>query len=141
MKKKFSTAWKGSKQPRKQRKYRHNAPLHVRSSFMNVMLSKELVAKHKVKRLRIRLGDKVKVMRGKNKGKEGKVDVLNVKKSNVKMTGVEVSKKDGSKAKAPIQVSNLMIVELNLDDKKRLESKKAAAATAPAPKKAKALNA
>src|SRR3989338_176397 len=46
MKNKFSTKWKESKQPRKQRKYRANAPLHLRKKFVNVNLSKELRKKY-----------------------------------------------------------------------------------------------
>ncbi len=42
MKKKFSTSWKASRQIRKQRKYRENAPLHLRNKFMTANLSKEL---------------------------------------------------------------------------------------------------
>ena len=47
MKKKFSNAWIGSKQPRKQRKYRHNAPLNVRNKFLSSHLSKELMKEPK----------------------------------------------------------------------------------------------
>ncbi len=121
MKKKFSTNWKKSKQPRKQRKYRHNAPLHIRGKFLNIHLSKELAKKHNLRRLRVRVGDKVKVARGKFKKKEGKVELVDLKKSKVVITGIEVSKKDGSKSRPLIQVSNLLITELNLDDKKRLK--------------------
>ncbi|MBN2141701.1 50S ribosomal protein L24 [Candidatus Woesearchaeota archaeon] len=123
MKKNFSTAWKRSKAPRKQRKYRHNAPLHTRTSFMNTMLSKDLAKKYGVGRIRVRSGDKVKVMRGKYRKTEGKVDTLNIKKSTVTITGIERSKKDGSKAMIPLQVSNLMIVDLVTDDKKRFADK------------------
>jgi len=120
MKKEFSTSWKGSKQPRKQRKYRVNAPLHVRGVFLNAPLSKALAEKHKEKKARVRVGDKVKVLRGKFKGKEGKVEFLSLLKSTVKISGVEISKKDGSKAKVPVHASNLMITDLNLDEKKRM---------------------
>ena len=123
MKKVFSTKWKRSKQPRKQRKYRYNAPLHIRGKFIKVPLSKELVQKHGLKRIRLRVGDKVKVRKGKFKEKEGKVEIVDLKKSRVLITGIEVSKMDGSKSRPPIHVSNLLITELNLDDKKRLKKK------------------
>ncbi|MBW2991154.1 50S ribosomal protein L24 [Candidatus Woesearchaeota archaeon] len=123
MKKKFSTKWKESRQPRKQRKYRHNAPLHIRGKFLNIHISKDLAKKHGLKRIRARAGDKVKVMRGKFKGKEGKIEALNSKKSRVVITGIEVSKKDGSKSKPPVHASNLLIIEINLDDKKRIKKK------------------
>ena len=47
MKKKFSESWKSSKQVRKQRKYRYNAPLHIKQKFVNVHLAKELRKKYK----------------------------------------------------------------------------------------------
>ncbi|MFH0870821.1 MAG: 50S ribosomal protein L24 [archaeon] len=124
MKKEFSTKWKASKQPRKQRKYNYNAPLHLKAKSLNAHLSKELSQKHKIKRIRVRAGDKVKVMRGKYKGKEGKVDVVLTKKSCLFITGIEISKKDGSKAKVPIHASNVMIIDFSTEDKKRLTNNK-----------------
>lgn len=123
MKKGFSTKWKKSKQPRKQRKHRHKANLHTRGKFLNTHLSKELAKKHRLKRVRLRVGDKLKVMRGKFKGREGKAELVDLKKSKVVMTGIEVSKKDGSKSKPLLHASNLLLIELNLDDKKRLKKK------------------
>jgi large subunit ribosomal protein L24 len=123
MKKKFSTYWKGSKKPRKQRKYRLNAPLHLRGRFLTSHLSKELAQKQGIRRIRLISGDKVKVMRGKFKTKEGKVDYVNSKKSMVTVTGVEISKKDGSKSRPLIHASNLLIIELNLEDKSRFGNK------------------
>jgi large subunit ribosomal protein L24 len=123
MKKKFVSKWKGSKQPRKQRKYWHNAPAHIRGDFLNAHLSKELAKKHGIKRMRIRVGDKVKIMRGKFRGRENKVEAVDLKKSKVLVSSIEVSKKDGSKSRPFIHASNLLITELNMDDKKRMEKK------------------
>ena len=64
-------------------------------------------------------GDKVKVARGQFRGHLGKVDRVNVKDSTVLVSGIELTKKDGSKRTYPIQASNLVIHELNLDDKMR----------------------
>ncbi len=123
MKKKFSTSWKASKQPRKQRKYRYNAPIHLRGNFLNAPLSEEMVKKHGVKRIRIRVGDKVKIMRGKFKGKEGKIDLVNIKKSTAFIVGIDFTKKDGSKGRFPIHASKLMIIDMSVDDKTRLPAK------------------
>lgn len=124
MKTKFSKTWKRSKQPRKQRKYRYNAPLHIKTKFMSAHLSKELRQKHKKRSFSVRKGDKVKVMRGQFKKKTGKIERIDVKKSRVYITGIEFIKKDGTKTMYPINPSNLMIIELNLDDKKRSEALK-----------------
>ena len=127
MEKKFSTHWKASKQPRKQRKYRSNAPLHILGKFLGSHLSKELRKKHGTRSTRVREGDKVKIMRGQFKGKIGKVTLVNVKKSLVNVENIDMIKKDGSKVFYPLHPSSLMIMELKLDDKnrmKKLEAKK-----------------
>ena len=127
MKKKFSTKWKASKQPRKQRKYRIHAPLHIKGKFMGSHLSKELRKKYAKRSLRVRKDDKVKIMRGQFKGKIGKVTVVNVKKNFVNVENIEMIKKDGSKVFYPLHPSSLMIMEISTDDKNRikeLEAKK-----------------
>ena len=83
MKSRFSIAWKGSRQPRKQRKRRANAPLHVRGSFLNAPLIKDLRAKHGARTLRVRVGDKVRVQRGQFKGRTGSVERVNPKEMKV----------------------------------------------------------
>ena len=122
MKKEFSSSWKSSKQPRKQRKYRANAPLHAKSKFLSVHLSKELRVKHKKRSVTIRKGDGIKILRGQYKGKTGKVDMVNIKKTKVYITGIETQRRDGTKSFYPFEPSNLIITELNLDDKKRSKS-------------------
>lgn len=117
----FTTAWKSSKQPRKQRKYRYNAPMHLQGRFLSAHLSKDLRKKHNTRSLRVRKGDKVKVLVGNFKGKSGKVEKVDVNKSQVFITGIDVEKKDGSKSMVPINASNLIIEEL-VADKKRLKA-------------------
>ncbi len=117
--KKFSTKLKKSKQPRKQRRYRYNAPLHIKQKFVHAHLSKELRKKHNKRSVGLRRGDSVKILRGQFKGKTGKVDKIDLKKSKAIIIGVEMVKKDGSKVAYPITISNLIITELNLEDKKR----------------------
>jgi large subunit ribosomal protein L24 len=119
MKKKFSVSWKCSKQPRKQRKYRYNAPLHIKQKFIRATLSKELRKKYGKRNFSLKKGDKVKVMTGQFKKHEGKVERINLKKSKVYVEGVEIVKKDGTKTTYPFDPSNLMITELNLDDRMR----------------------
>jgi len=118
---KWNTSWTGSKKPTKQRNYVRNAPLHIRNTLLGSHLSKDLRQKLKHRSLRVRKGDKVKVMRGQHKGKIGIVDRLNVKRMKVYITGVEFTKKDGSKAMYPIQPSNLLIQELQPDKRRLLQ--------------------
>jgi large subunit ribosomal protein L24 len=119
MKKEFSTAWKSSKQPRKQRKYLANAPLHIRKKFVSINLSKELRKKHAKRNMSVRKGDVVQIMRGKFKGKKGKVTEVKLKISKVTIEGIQAKKQDGSKVNIRMQPSNLQIIELNLEDRKR----------------------
>lgn len=119
MKSIFSKTWNRSIQPRKQRKYRYNAPLHIRQKFIKVHLSKELREKHKRRAFGLRKSDKVKILRGQFKGKMGKVERIDLKKSKVYITGIDSIKKDGTKEFLPLEPSNLLITELNLEDKKR----------------------
>ncbi len=123
MKKKFSKHWKSSKKPRKQRKYRANAPLHLRKKFVNANLSKTLRKKHNKRSVAIRKGDKVKVMRGKFKGKSGKVNKVKMKYGKIIVDGIQVTKQDGSKSDVSLKPSNLQIIELDTADKKRFSTK------------------
>jgi len=122
MKQKFSTRWQKSRQPRKKRKYIANAPLHIKKKFVRANLSKELKKKHGRRNVQLRKGDKVKIMRGKFKKKQGKVLSINLKNQKVIIEGIQAQKRDGTKVSVPISPSNLQIIELNLEDKKRIKS-------------------
>jgi large subunit ribosomal protein L24 len=122
----FSTSWTASVQPRKQRKFRYNAPLHLKQNFLHVHLSADLRKKYGLRNIQIRKGDKISIIRGQLKKQTGKVDSVNLKRERVFIQGIESVKKDGSKIPRPLHPSNLIITELDLTDKKRkakLESK------------------
>ncbi|HLC63467.1 MAG TPA: 50S ribosomal protein L24 [Candidatus Nanoarchaeia archaeon] len=119
MKKEFSHSWISSRKPRKQRKYRHNAPLNLRHKMLSSHLSKELKKKYGIRNLQIRKGDLVKIVRGQYKKKTGKVERISITRYKVYVSGAEHVKKSGEKASYPIDPSNLIITELNLDDKQR----------------------
>ena len=123
---KFSSTWNRSVQPRKQRKYVFNAPLHVKGKMLAAKLSSELRQKHSIKSMRVRKDDKVKILRGQFKGTIGAVTEVKTKALRVYIANAEIVKKDGSKAKYPIHPSNVEIIELTTKDKKRLEVKTAA---------------
>ena len=122
MKQKFSRSWKASKQPRKQRKYIANAPLHLKRKLLSANLSKELRKKHNKRNIPVIKGDIVKIMRGKFKNKTGKIIKVKIKALKIMIEGIQVKKQDGSKVNVPLRASNLQIIELNLEDKKRLKS-------------------
>jgi len=108
-----------SKQPRKQRRALFNAPLHVRQKLVTAPLSRELREKYGVKRLPVRKGDKVRIMRGDFKGHEGEVVRVDLKRIAIYVDGVTIKKADGTPVFRPIHPSNVMIIDLKLDDEWR----------------------
>lgn len=122
MKNEWSKHWISSVQPRKQRKYTYNAPLHVMRDFLAAPLSKELKKKYLVNSIIVRKGDKVKVLRGQFKGKIGTIEDVQIKNMRVCIENVTYTGRDGKKKYYPIHPSKVLILELNLDDKKRKAS-------------------
>lgn len=120
--KEFSAQWKLSKDPGKKRKYLARAPLHLRRKMMAAHLSKDLRQKYKRRSLPVRKGDTVKIMRGQFRKAVGKIANIDLKHYRVYVEGAQLGKKDGTKVYYPIHPSNLMIQELSLDDKKRIEA-------------------
>ncbi len=118
----FKKSWKSSKKVRNQRKYRTNAPLHIKRKLMSSHLSKELKEKYHKRSAQIKKGDKIKIMRGTFKGKTGTIEKVETKRGKIFITGIEIIKKDGTKRLAPIASSNLLILSLDLEDKKRIKS-------------------
>lgn len=121
MEKKWSKFWKSSIQSRKQRKYAHNAPLHIKHKFMSSGLSKDLRNEYKIRSIPVRKGDTVTLISGSHKGKSGKVTKVSLARTAVFIEGVEVSRADGTKALYPVHPSNIKITKLDLSDKKRTE--------------------
>ncbi|MDP3765091.1 MAG: 50S ribosomal protein L24 [Nanoarchaeota archaeon] len=117
--KKFSKTWKSSKKPRKQRKFRLGAPLHVKQKFVHTHLSKDLRKKYGKRSIGLRKGDKVKIMRGQFRKHEGKIERIDLKNTRIFVDGVEITKRDGTKKMLALHPSNLTITELNLEDKIR----------------------
>jgi large subunit ribosomal protein L24 len=110
-----------SKKPSKQRKAMFQAPLHIRRKFMTAPLSDELVEKYGFKRLPVRKGDKVRIMRGEFTGVEGKVTRVDLRKMRIYVEGVTRQRMDGTPVFVPIHPSKVMIIELDLSDQKRKE--------------------
>ena len=119
MKKSWSPKWIKSSQPRKQRKYRYNAPLHVRHKFLSAHLSKELRERFGKRSVSVRKGDEVVVMKGEFRGFRGNVDRVDMSASRIYVDGMKRKKVDGSEVQVPIDPSNVMITKLTLEDKMR----------------------
>jgi len=119
MKQKWSREWVSSKQVRKQRKYRYNAPLHVKHKFVSVNLSPQIRKQHGKRSIPVRKGDEVEIMRGGSKGSKGNVERVNLNRCKVYIEGINIKRADGSDVLKSFDPSNLRITKLKLDDKKR----------------------
>ena len=140
MKPEFSSSWIASTQPRKQRKYRYNAPLHIKHNFLSAHLSKELRSKYKLRSAPLRVGDEVVVMRGTFAGKKGKILEVNVKRTRVTVENVTRKKADGTKLNVYFDPSKLQIIALKLDDSRRLAHKRTASGSQKSEEKSNAPN-
>ena len=119
MRNQWSTSWISSKQPRKQRKYRFNAPLHVRRKFVSAHLSEALRKRFNRRAVPLRKGDEVQVMVGDKKGLKGIVERIDLKKCKIYVENIKVKKVNGTEILMPLEPSNLLIVNLVLEDKFR----------------------
>ncbi len=108
-----------SKQPRKQRKLIYKAPLHIRHKLMGVKLSEELREQYKRRSLPVKKGDTIKVMRGDFKDHEGKIERVDLRNYRVMIEGMSVQKPDGNKVYHAVHPSNIMIIELDMEDDER----------------------
>ena len=89
---------------------------------MHSHLSKDLRTKYGKRNFGLKKGDKVKVMSGKFKNREGNIERIDLKKIRAYVGGIELTKIDGKKISPPLHPSKLMITELNLDDKLRQQA-------------------
>jgi large subunit ribosomal protein L24 len=107
------------KDPRKQRKFLHTAPAHLRHRLMAAPLSKELAKSKGAKTLPVRKGDTIRIMRGDHVGFEGKVSRIDLKRYRIFVEGLTREKVDGTNIFVAVHPSKVLIRSLNLDDKWR----------------------
>ena len=116
-----------SKQPRKQRKARYNAPPHVKRKMMAAHLcgdsGNDLIGEYNIRSLTVVKGDLVRIVRGDKDivGKEALVTDIFTKNMRIGLEGINTSKADGSEIVRKIDPSNVIIVKLNLSDPRRKE--------------------
>ena len=117
----WSKDWNSSKKPSKQRKYRTNAPQHVKDKLVSANLAPEVREELGTRSINLNLGDRVKVMRGDRKGAEGIVSNIDRDDQKVYVNGLEVTRQDGSTSEVPFRPSNLQAQALNLEENDRIE--------------------
>ena len=109
--------------PSKQRAYLRNIPNHRRHKLLVARLSKELQQQLGIKRLPIRKGDTVKVLRGDKDiiEYEGKVIAVDRKRGRIAIEGLTRKKADGTPVYRWIHASKVIITKLDLSDPRRKE--------------------
>jgi len=113
-----------SSKPKKKRKMYFQSKLHQIHKQLAAHLSEKLRKELKTRSLTVRKNDVVKVLRGEHKKKQGKVIKVDYKKRQVFIEGITRKKTDGTEIPIPFNASNLMIIELDTTDKKRLKNKR-----------------
>jgi len=111
-----------SSKPRKQRRYLYNAPLHHRGKIMSAHLSPELREKYGRRSFPVRVGDRVRVMRGDHREIVGEVIGVDRERYRIFIKGLVRKRADGTEIPIPIHPSKVMIVDLTLKDKRREEA-------------------
>ncbi|MFM8659464.1 MAG: 50S ribosomal protein L24 [Candidatus Nitrosotenuis sp.] len=125
----------------------YQASLSVRSKLLCSHLSKDLKNKYHKRSIRVTEGDTVKVVRGEFKGVTGKITSVSTLKNGITIEGIKKEKLKGGNVDVLVHTSNVVVTELNTDDKWRTaklegksakpakEAKPAAPKPAPKPKK------
>lgn len=112
-----------SSKPRKQRKALYTRDLHKKQHDLAGHLSKELKKELKQRSIPLRKEDKVKIMRGSHKAKQGKIINVDYTKGVVFIEKVIRKKADGTEIPVPIKASNVIVVEIYRDDNRRVKRK------------------
>ncbi|KAJ5191270.1 uncharacterized protein N7498_010255 [Penicillium cinerascens] len=99
----------------KSRKAHFSAPSSERRVRMSASLSKELREKYNVRSIPLRKDDEVTIVRGSNKGREGKITSVYRLKYIVHVERVVREKTNGQSVPLGISPSNCVITKLHLD--------------------------
>ena len=112
---------------RTQRKLQLGAPSSLKRRLMSCHLSKTLRETHKIRSLPIKWGDEVKIMKGKAKGRVGKVTQVYRKRNVIYVDKVNREKQNGQQVFLPIRPCHCIIEKLfeNKDRKKTIERRAA----------------
>ena len=114
---------KVSSSRRVQRKYALGAPSSVKRKLMSCHLAKALRDQYKIRSLPIKRGDEVKILKGKAKGKSGKVVQVYRKRNCIYVDKVQREKQNGQTVFLPIKPCYCVVEKLliNKDRSKIIE--------------------
>ncbi|KAF4125856.1 large subunit ribosomal protein L26e [Geosmithia morbida] len=100
---------------RKSRAAHFKAPSDQRRVIMSAPLSKELREQYNVRSIPVRKDDEVTIVRGSNKGREGKITAVYRAKYVIHIERVTRDKASGQSVPLGIHPSNVVINKLKLD--------------------------
>ena len=106
------------------------ASFNTLSKQLGAHLSQELREKYGVRSARVIKGDTVKVLRGEYKGIDGKITNVSIEKKGISIEGIKKEKLKGGNIDVYIHTSNIVVTDLNTDDRWR---KKQSGRQAPPP--------
>jgi large subunit ribosomal protein L24 len=94
-------------------------PKHLTERRLRSPLSRALREKYGRRNVRVIAGDTIKVIRGEYSGIEGKVEKVNMKRGSLAIEGIQREKVRGGNVKVEINSTNVIVTDLDLDDKYR----------------------
>jgi len=110
-----------TRQPRKQRNQKRDAPLHEKQKQVRATLTADLREEYGQRNVRVNAGDTVEVLRGDHAGTEGEVLEVDLRDEVIHVEEVTVEKTDGEEVPRPLDASNVRVTELDLEDEVRQE--------------------
>ncbi len=98
----------------------YQAAVTTRSKLMCSHLSKDLQQKYNRRSVRVTEGDTVKVLRGEYKGVSGKITRVSTLRNGIAIEGIKKEKLKGGNLDVFIHTSNVLVTDLNTEDKWRI---------------------
>ena len=113
-----------SKKPGKSRRELYSLPMHSAAKRASSHLSEALRKELGVRSIEVRKNDTVKIVRGSNKGKEGKIIEVDRKTGKIFIEKILAKKSKGQEKPLPIDASKVIVTDVDRTDRKRLAKKK-----------------
>ncbi len=108
-----------TRQPEKQRSRQRRAPLHEKQKQVRSHLSEDLREEYGQRSVRVNVGDTVEVQRGDYAGEEGEVVNVDLRSTDIHVEDVTQETADGEEVPRPLDASNLVVTDLDLEDDRR----------------------
>lgn len=115
-----------SKKPNKSRKEMYDMPMHKAAKQVAGHLDEKLQKELGKRSITLRKGDTVKVMRGSFEGKEGKITSVERGARKIFIEKLIIKKRNGKDIQVKIDASNVLVIDIDRTDRKRLAKKEVA---------------